>query len=104
MVVFNDPLPCEDAALRAIRMAVAMRTPDPATLAERGSVAAMTSASVGVAQGYATMGRIGFEGRYDYTAIGSVMNLASRLCAVATHGRSSSPSECTARRRTIVVQ
>ena len=83
MVVFNDPLPCEDAGLRAIRMAVAMRT-RVRDLAESWSRHGHDLAfGVGVAQGYATLGRIGFEGRFEYTAIGSVVNLAARLCAVA---------------------
>ena len=80
MVFFNDPLPCDDAPTRAIRMAVAMRT-RVRDLAEgwarRGHDLGF---SVGIAQGYATLGRVGFEGRFDYAAIGSVTNLASRLC------------------------
>jgi adenylate cyclase len=83
MVVFNDPLPCEDASLRAIRMAVAMRT-RVRDLAESWSRHGHDLGfGVGIAQGYATLGRIGFEGRYEYTALGSVVNLAARLCAVA---------------------
>ena len=83
MVVFNDPMPCEDAGLKAIRMAVAMRTRvrDLATSwSRRGHDLGF---GIGIAQGYATLGRIGFEGRFDYTAIGSVVNLAARLCSVA---------------------
>jgi class 3 adenylate cyclase len=80
MVFFNDPMPCDDAPTRAIRMAVAMRT-RVRDLAEgwarRGHDLGF---SVGIAQGYATLGRVGFEGRFDYAAIGSVTNLASRLC------------------------
>ena len=79
MVFFNDPLPCDDAPVRAIRMAVAMRTRvrDLADgWARRGHDLAFAA---GIAQGYATLGRIGFEGRFDYAAIGSVTNLASRL-------------------------
>ena len=83
MVFFNDPLPCEDAPLRAVRMAVAMRNRVEG-LAQgwkrRGHDLAL---GVGVAQGYATLGRIGFEGRSDYTAIGTCTNLAARLCAEA---------------------
>ena len=83
MVVFNDPVPCDDAGLRAIRMAVAMRT-RVRDLAESWSRHGHDLAfGVGVAQGYATLGRIGFEGRVEYTAIGTVVNLAARLCAVA---------------------
>ena len=80
MVFFNDPMPCDDAPTRAIRMAVAMRTRvrDLADgWARRGHDLGF---SVGIAQGYATLGRVGFEGRFDYAAIGSVTNLASRLC------------------------
>jgi class 3 adenylate cyclase len=80
MVFFNDPMPCDDAPTRAIRMAVAMRTRvrDLAdSWARRGHDLGF---SVGIAQGYATLGRVGFEGRFDYAAIGSVTNLASRLC------------------------
>ena len=83
MVFFNDPLPCPDAADRAVRMAVAMRG-RAQRLAEgwarRGTDLAM---SIGIAQGYATLGRIGFEGRFDYAAIGTVTNLAARLCSEA---------------------
>jgi adenylate cyclase len=83
MVFFNDPLPCEDGPARAIRMAVDMRT-RLRELADgwvrRGHD---LSFAAGIAQGYATLGRIGFEGRYDYAAIGSVTNLAARLCAEA---------------------
>ena len=83
MVFFNDPLPCVDPAVRAVRMAVAMRA-RVRELAEswtrRGHELGF---GVGVAQGYATLGRIGFEGRYDYAAIGSVTNVAARLCSEA---------------------
>jgi adenylate cyclase len=83
MVFFNDPLPCPDAPQRAVRMAVAMRG-RVEQLAEdwrrRGHDLAF---SVGIAQGHATLGRIGFEGRSDYAAIGSVTNLAARLCGEA---------------------
>jgi adenylate cyclase len=83
MVFFNDPVPCEDGALRAIRMSVAMRT-RVRSLAEtwqrQGHDLAL---GIGIAQGYATLGKIGFDGRFDYAAIGSVTNLASRLCSDA---------------------
>jgi adenylate cyclase len=83
MVFFNDPLPCADAPLRAVRMAVAMRSRIrelSGAWARRGHNLAF---GIGVAQGFATLGRIGFEGRYDYAASGSVTNLAARLCAEA---------------------
>jgi adenylate cyclase len=83
MVFFNDPVPCEDGALRAIRMSVAMRTRVRAlaeTWQRQGHDLAL---GIGIAQGYATLGKIGFDGRFDYAAIGSVTNLASRLCSDA---------------------
>ena len=80
MVFFNDPIPCDDAPQRAVRMAVAMRA-RVAQLQEdwhrRGHDLGF---GVGIAQGHATLGRIGFEGRSDYAAIGSVTNAAARLC------------------------
>jgi adenylate cyclase len=83
MVIFNDPLDCPDAPERAVRMALAMRG-RVAELAEGWSRKGYDlDFGVGIAQGHATLGRIGFEGRFDYTAIGSVTNLAARLCAEA---------------------
>ncbi len=83
MVFFNDPFPCDDPAARAVSMAVAMRG-RVKDLADgwraRGHDLGF---SLGIAQGFATLGRIGFEGRFDYAAIGSVTNLAARLCAEA---------------------
>jgi adenylate cyclase len=87
MVFFNDPLPCPDPAARAVRMAVGMRqrVRDLARVwQKRGH---QLDLGVGVAQGYATLGRIGFEGRFDYGAIGTVTNLASRLCDAAQPGQ-----------------
>jgi len=83
MVFFNDPVPCDDGALKAIRMSVAMRTRVRA-LAESWAIQGHDLAlGIGIAQGFATLGKIGFEGRFDYAAIGSVTNLAARLCAEA---------------------
>jgi adenylate cyclase len=83
MVFFNDPIPCDDAAERAVRMALGIRDA-VSKLAEgwrrRGHELAV---GLGIAQNYATLGRIGFEGRFDYAAIGSVTNLAARLCSDA---------------------
>jgi class 3 adenylate cyclase len=87
MVWFNDPIPCPDPAARAVRLAVAMREAMDelkATWSRRGHE---LDFSVGIALGYATLGRIGFDGRYDYGAVGSVMNLASRLCDEAALGQ-----------------
>jgi class 3 adenylate cyclase/CheY-like chemotaxis protein len=83
MVFFNDPVLCDDPVERAVRMACSMRTraEDLAKgWARRGHDLAL---SIGVAQGYATLGRIGFDGRFDYAAIGTVTNLAARLCSKA---------------------
>jgi adenylate cyclase len=83
MVFFNDPLPCVDAPTRATKMAVAMRTRVQDLAGGWARRGYELSFAVGIAQGYATLGRIGFEGRFDYAAIGSVTNLAARLCAEA---------------------
>jgi signal transduction histidine kinase/class 3 adenylate cyclase len=87
MVFFNDPVPVPDPAARAVQMAVAMRD----------RVARLTEGwrrrdyeldfGMGIAQGYATIGAIGFEGRWDYGAIGAVTNLAARLCGEARPGQ-----------------
>jgi len=83
VVFFNDPIPCDDAPLRSVRMALSMRQ-RVQELADswqrRGYELAF---GVGIAQGYATLGRIGFSGRFEYASIGSVTNLAARLCAEA---------------------
>jgi class 3 adenylate cyclase len=83
VVFFNDPLPCPDAPLRAVQMAVAMRGRISELAAEWRRRGHDLGFAVGIAQGYATLGRIGFPGRYDYAAIGSVTNLAARLCSHA---------------------
>ena len=87
MVFFNDPLPCPDAPERAARLAIEMRDAVAAivpTWRRRGHALGV---GIGMAQGYATLGRIGFEDRFDYTAIGAVINLAARLCADAGDGQ-----------------
>ena len=86
MVYFNDPLPCPDPAERAVRMAVAMRSTVGELMAGWRRRGHELGFGIGVAQGYATLGRIGFEERVDYTAIGTVTNLAARLCAEARDG------------------
>jgi len=87
MVFFNDPLPCPDAPDRAAKLALEMRDAVAALLpvwAKRGHKLGF---GIGMAQGHATLGRIGFEDRFDYTAIGAVINLAARLCADAADGQ-----------------
>jgi class 3 adenylate cyclase/AmiR/NasT family two-component response regulator len=87
LVFFNDPLPCPDPALRAVRLAVEMREAVAALAREWAARGHEIGFGVGIAQGYATLGRIGFEGRSDYTAIGTVTNLAARLCDMAEDGQ-----------------
>ena len=87
MVFFNDPLPVERPAEHAVKTAVAMRqafAPIAEHWKKRGFELGL---GVGIAQGYATLGAIGFEGRQDYAAIGTVTNLAARLCAEAKAGQ-----------------
>jgi len=87
MVYFNDPVPCPDPAERAVRMAVAMRAAVGELMSGWRRRGFDLGFGIGVAQGYATLGRIGFEERVDYTAIGTVTNLAARLCGEARDGQ-----------------
>jgi class 3 adenylate cyclase len=87
MVFFNDPLPCDDGPLRAVRMAVAMRDRVGRLSEDWARMGYDLHFAAGIAQGHATLGRIGFEGRSDYAAIGSVTNLAARLCGAADPGQ-----------------
>lgn len=87
MVFFNDPVPCEEPALRAVRMAVAMQERVGDLVRKWQKQGHALDLGIGVAQGYATLGRIGFEGRFDYAAIGTVTNLAARLCDRAEGGQ-----------------
>jgi class 3 adenylate cyclase len=87
MIFFNDPLPVPNPAERAIRMALAMRD-RVAGLAQAWRKRGFDlDFGIGIAQGYATIGAIGFEGRWDYGAIGTVTNLAARLCGEAKPGQ-----------------
>ena len=87
MIFFNDPLECDDAPQRAVRMAVAMRNRVSELIERWAEHGHDLGFGVGIAQGYATIGAIGFEGRIDYAAIGTVTNLAARLCAEAAPGQ-----------------
>ncbi len=87
MIFFNDPLPCPDPAERAVRMAVEMRARVGELRAAWRKRGHQLDFGVGVSMGYATLGKIGFEGRFDYAAIGTVVNLASRLCDEAKGGQ-----------------
>jgi adenylate cyclase len=86
MVWFNDPVPCLDPSARAVEMALAMQKVMAGLTAKWRKRGHELNFSVGIALGYATLGRIGFDGRYDYGAVGSVMNLASRICDEAGSG------------------
>ena len=87
MIFFNDPVIVPDAAARAVRMTVAMRDGVDELAARWRKRGHELHAGLGIAQGYATIGAIGFEGRLDYGAIGTVTNLAFRLCAEAATGQ-----------------
>ncbi|MDX1485331.1 MAG: response regulator [Alphaproteobacteria bacterium] len=87
MILFNDPLPCPDHAERAVRMSVAMHDSIGTLVEDWRKMGYDLGFGIGIAQGYATLGRIGFEGRFDYAAIGSVVNLASRLSDEAEDGQ-----------------
>jgi adenylate cyclase len=87
MVFFNDPIPLDNPARRAVEMALAMRDRVGTLTDGWRRLGHDLGFGVGIAQGFATLGRIGYEGRYDYAAIGSVTNLAARLCAEADPGQ-----------------
>jgi adenylate cyclase len=87
MVFFNDPVPIPDPAERAVKMAMAMREVAGDLIAAWRRRDRDLGFGVGIAQGYATLGQIGFAERSGYTAIGTVCNLAARLCAEAKDGQ-----------------
>jgi class 3 adenylate cyclase len=87
IVFFNDPLPCPDPALRAVRLAADMREAVGTLARSWAARGHEIGFGVGIAQGYATLGRIGFDDRFDYSAIGTVTNMAARLCAEAGSGQ-----------------
>jgi adenylate cyclase len=87
MVFFNDPIPCDDPARRAVALALSMRETTSVLSAQWKSRGHNLTLGLGVAAGYATCGQIGFEGRFEYTAIGSVVNLSARLCGEAKGGQ-----------------
>jgi adenylate cyclase len=87
MVFFNDPVPIPDPAERAVNMAVAMREAAGTLIADWRERGRDLGFGAGIAQGYATLGQIGFSERSGYTAIGTVCNVAARLCAEAKDGQ-----------------
>jgi adenylate cyclase len=87
MIFFNDPIQLEHPTTNAMRMALAMQekfAPLRASWKKRGYELDL---GIGISQGYATLGAIGFDGRWDYACIGSVTNLAARLCSKAKGGQ-----------------
>ena len=87
MVYFNDPVPCPNPAERAVALAVAMRDAVAALARAWRQRDYQLGFGIGIAQGFATLGQIGFEGRFDYSAIGTVINTAARLCESAKDGQ-----------------
>jgi adenylate cyclase len=87
MLLLNAPVPCPAPALRALHMAVEMQASVQALITGWRARGHTIGFGVGLAKGPATVGRIGYEGRNDYTAIGNVVNLASRICAAAEDGQ-----------------
>ena len=87
MVVFNDPIPVDKPALQAVLMAIDMRGAIGELIEKRRKLGHDIGFGIGIAHGFATLGTIGFEGRFDYAAIGTVSNVASRLCDEAKPGQ-----------------
>jgi len=87
LVFFNDPLPSEDPCGDAARMALAMQERFVPLAARWRKLGHDLGLGIGIARGYATLGAVGYEGRVDYSAIGSVVNLAARLCGEAAGGQ-----------------
>ena len=87
MVVFNDPIPVDNPALQAVLMAIDMRGAIGDLIEKRRKLGHDIGFGIGIAHGFATLGTIGFEGRFDYAAIGTVSNVASRLCDEAKPGQ-----------------
>ncbi|HVE50275.1 MAG TPA: response regulator [Casimicrobiaceae bacterium] len=87
LIFFNDPLPVPDACARAARMALAMQSAFVPLRSRWQKLGYALDLGIGIARGFATLGAVGYEGRVDYSAIGSVVNLAARLCGEAQGGQ-----------------
>jgi adenylate cyclase len=87
MLLLNAPVPCPEPALQGVRMAVELQDSVQLLMSSWKARGHTIGFGVGLAKGPATVGRIGYEGRSDYTAIGNVVNLASRICAAADDGQ-----------------
>jgi class 3 adenylate cyclase len=87
LILFNDPLPCDQPSIQAVKMAIEMRDRFERLATEWRNRGHQLGFAMGMSQGFATLGRIGFEGRFEYSAVGNVVNLAARLCAQASSGQ-----------------
>jgi adenylate cyclase len=87
MAVFNDPIPVDNPALQAVLMAIDLRAAIAELIEKWRKLGHDIGFGIGIAHGFATLGTIGFEGRFDYAAIGTVSNVASRLCDEAKPGQ-----------------
>ena len=87
MTIFNDPFPCPEPTLRAVRMSLAMRARFGELALGWRKQGYELHLGIGIAAGYATLGKIGFEARFEYGPVGSVVNLAARLCDEADGGQ-----------------
>lgn len=87
LVFFNDPIPCADPGWNAVQLAIAMRDRTAELSQQWRRRGHSLELGIGIAMGFATCGEIGFEGRTEYTAIGTVVNLAARVCAIAPGGQ-----------------
>jgi adenylate cyclase len=87
LILFNDPLPCAEPSIQAVQMAIEMRERFAVLAADWRERGHDLGFAMGISHGFATLGRIGFEGRFEYSAVGNVVNLAARLCAQAASGQ-----------------
>jgi class 3 adenylate cyclase/CheY-like chemotaxis protein len=87
MIIFNDPIPCEDHSARAVRLSIDMRARVGELSVKWRNRGHDLGFGIGIASGFATLGQVGFEKRREYTAIGRVTNLAARLCSEAQAGQ-----------------
>jgi adenylate cyclase len=87
LIFFNDPIPCSDPSVRAVRIAVEMRSRVTALAEKWRRFGHQLGFGVGIAAGHATLGNVGYEGRFHYSANGSVVNLGARLCTEAADGQ-----------------
>jgi adenylate cyclase len=102
MSIFNDPVPCADHTAQAVHMALDLREQSATMASEWRLHGYDLDVGTGIADGFATLGRVGFEGRFDYRATGTVVNLAARLCAQAQGGQILLPARAYATVRQLV--